>query len=187
VDFNVCYHLHFSQVFIVLSAILAVAFAQGGGPGPRGGGLVGGLGVGLGPRGGGLSGGSGPHGGGGYHEPTYESGPAKYEYAYGVDAQDSYNNYVKFGQNEARDGYSTYGEYHVQLPDGRIQTVKYSVADAYSGYVADVSYSGEPHYGPAGGSGGSGLRGVGLGGGLRPRGSGSLVGGLGSRGIGLGY
>jgi hypothetical protein len=132
----------------VFSAILAVSLAQGGGPGPRVGGLNGVFGGGIGPSGGGLGGGIGPrgvglsvgiggglrpHGGGGYHdEPTYESGPAKYVYAYGVDAQDPYGNYAQFGQNEARDGYSTYGEYHVQLPDGRLQTVKYSVADAYS-------------------------------------------------------
>jgi hypothetical protein len=200
---------HFSQVFIVFSAILAVTLSQGGGPGPRGGGLGGGfgggigpsnvrLGVGLGSSGGGLSGGLRPHGGGGYYEPTYESGPAKYKYAYGVDAQDPYGNYVQFGQNEARDGYSTYGEYHVQLPDGRLQTVKYTVADAYSGYVADVSYSGEPHYGPADGSGGSRLRGVGLslsglrgnglgGSGLSRGGLGPHEGGLGPRVGGPGY
>ena len=29
-----------------------------------------------------------------------------------------------------------------------LQTVTYHVDDAHSGYVADVSYSGEPHYGP---------------------------------------
>ena len=83
---------------------------------------------------------------GGYHEPQYESTPPKYEYGYGV--QDEYN-HLNYGQNEARDGYSTYGEYHVQLPDGRLQTVKYTVGDAYSGYVADVSYSGHASYGPA--------------------------------------
>ena len=85
-----------------------------------------------------------------YHQPAYkepEYGPAKYEYKYGVDAYDSYKNPVQFGANEARDGYSTYGSYHVALPDGRLQTVTYNVADQYSGVVMDVKYSGygEPH------------------------------------------
>ena len=86
-----------------------------------------------------------PHHGGGYHEPKH--GPAKYEYKYGVDAYDGYKNPVQFGANEKRDGYSTYGSYHVLLPDGRLQTVTYSVADKYSGAVMDVKYSGygKPH------------------------------------------
>ena len=75
-----------------------------------------------------------------YHEPKYEDLPAAYEYAYAV--ADDYAN-VNFGANEKRDGYATSGEYHVALPDCRIQTVKYTV-DAYGGYIADVSYSGEP-------------------------------------------
>eukprot|EP00095_Tigriopus_kingsejongensis_P007915 snap_masked-scaffold132_size323655-processed-gene-2.16 protein:Tk07915 transcript:snap_masked-scaffold132_size323655-processed-gene-2.16-mRNA-1 annotation:"hypothetical protein DAPPUDRAFT_301173" len=79
------------------------------------------------------------HGGGGYKE-----GPALYNYAYAV--HDDYSG-ANFGQEEKRDGYATSGQYHVALPDGRIQTVTYSVADEYSGYVADVSYSGKATYG----------------------------------------
>lgn len=64
------------------------------------------------------------------------------------------NNY---GQNESRDGYATSGSYYVALPDGRVQKVVYTV-NGDSGYVADVSYTGEakyvaaakrPGYGPA--------------------------------------
>ena len=35
------------------------------------------------------------------------------------------------------------GEYRVTLPDGRVQVVSY-VAEQGRGYVADVSYQGEP-------------------------------------------
>merc|ERR1712168_1233463 len=72
--------------------------------------------------------------------------PPVYSYEYGV--ADEYSG-ANFGQNEARDGYSTNGEYRVALPDGRTQVVTYNVADAYSGYVADVKYEGVPTYGPA--------------------------------------
>ena len=75
-----------------------------------------------------------------YKEPKYENHPPAYEYSYTV--QDDYAG-VNFGQNEKRDGYVTSGQYHVALPDCRIQTVTYTV-DAYAGYIADVSYSGEP-------------------------------------------
>merc|ERR1711893_530426 len=69
-------------------------------------------------------------------EPSYDE-PAKYAYEYAV--ADDYSG-ANFGQNEARDGYATTGEYRVALPDARVQKVVYNVADAYSGYVADVQY-----------------------------------------------
>merc|ERR1711997_716777 len=53
---------------------------------------------------------------------------------------------VNFGANEARDGYSTYGEYRVALPDCRTQIVKYNTADGYSGNVVEVTYEGTPCY-----------------------------------------
>ncbi len=78
-------------------------------------------------------------------EPSYDE-PAVYSYNYAV--ADDYSG-SRFNAGESRDGYSTSGSYSVNLPDGRIQTVNYKVADAYSGYVADVTYSGTPTYGAA--------------------------------------
>ena len=80
-----------------------------------------------------------------YKEPSYDEPPV-YAYTYAV--ADDYSG-AKFNAGENRDGYATSGSYSVALPDGRIQTVNYKFADAYSGYVADVSYSGEPHYAAA--------------------------------------
>eukprot|EP00093_Oithona_nana_P007057 07057.XXX_294525_294986_1 [CDS] Oithona nana genome sequencing. len=78
-----------------------------------------------------------------YAKPVaYEAGPAKYDYAYAVKDDYSGNNY---GQNESRDGYATSGSYYVALPDGRVQKVVYTV-NGDSGYVADVSYTGEAKY-----------------------------------------
>ena len=74
-------------------------------------------------------------------EPAYPDTVPAYNYNYGV--SDHYAG-LEFGQTEARDGYNTNGEYHVNLPDGRTQTVTYN-ADA-NGYVADVKYVGEPTY-----------------------------------------
>ena len=78
-------------------------------------------------------------------QPSYEE-PAQYQFAWNV--QDDYAG-LNYGQNEERNNYATSGSYNVALPDGRIQTVTYTVSDAYSGYVADVTYSGEARYEPA--------------------------------------
>ena len=77
-------------------------------------------------------------------EPAYPDTVPAYNYNYGV--SDSYSG-ANFGASEAREGYNTNGEYHVALPDGRIQTVTYT-ADG-NGYIADVKYTGEPVYAPA--------------------------------------
>merc|ERR1712123_214106 len=69
--------------------------------------------------------------------PSYEKEvPQPYQYQYGV--QDDYS-----GANF--DAKVVTGSYTVHLPDGRIQTVKYT-ADHYNGYVADVTYEGTPVY-----------------------------------------
>ena len=79
-----------------------------------------------------------------YHEPAYDA-PAVYNFQYAV--ADDYSG-ANFAANENRDNYATNGEYRVNLPDGRTQIVTYNVADAYSGYVAEVRYEGEAHYEP---------------------------------------
>lgn len=53
-------------------------------------------------------------------------------------------NGVHFGQSESSDGDVVSGTYRVLLPDGRVQTVKYT-ADDDNGYVATVTYE----HGPA--------------------------------------
>ncbi|XP_076059603.1 uncharacterized protein LOC143036240 [Oratosquilla oratoria] len=79
--------------------------------------------------------------------PTYQDSP-KYDFNYAVKHDYSGND---FGHQETRDGYNTQGSYSVLLPDGRLQTVTYTV-NGDSGYVAQVTYEGEaqyPHYEPA--------------------------------------
>eukprot|EP00090_Calanus_glacialis_P015502 TRINITY_DN24459_c0_g1_i2.p1 TRINITY_DN24459_c0_g1~~TRINITY_DN24459_c0_g1_i2.p1 ORF type:complete len:327 (+),score=98.70 TRINITY_DN24459_c0_g1_i2:24-1004(+) len=72
-----------------------------------------------------------------------DDGVAQYQFSYRVKDDTTGQD---FGQEEERQGYNTGGEYQVNLPDGRRQIVTYSVADPDSGYVADVSYTGEAKY-----------------------------------------
>ena len=65
-----------------------------------------------------------------------------YTFSYGV--KDEYTG-ASFSQEESRDNYDTAGEYRVNLPDGRVQIVSYTV-DEVNGYVADVRYEGESAY-----------------------------------------
>lgn len=57
--------------------------------------------------------------------------------------QDNFGN--DYGKQEARNGYDTQGSYYVQLPDGRLQKVTYTV-NGNSGFIADVEYVGEARY-----------------------------------------
>merc|ERR1712106_798345 len=78
------------------------------------------------------------------HPAGYAAAPPVYNYQYGV--SDDYSG-ASFQQSETRDGYATSGSYTVALPDGRIQTVKYT--DNGDGIIQDVTYEGVPQYGPA--------------------------------------
>merc|ERR1719233_1440159 len=94
-----------------------------------------------------LVGGQGVH-----HLEHYEPSPYGYEYKVHDDKV-----YLDFGAEEEGDGKdNVHGFYHVQLPDGRLQKVTYTV-NGYSGYIADVTYDGEavhPVYHAGGGHGG---------------------------------
>jgi len=73
---------------------------------------------------------------------SYDYAPMPYNFAYAVNDAPSYND---FGHQESSDGKVVSGSYNVVLPDGRTQTVTYTVDD-YSGYVAKVAYTGEAKY-----------------------------------------
>ncbi|CAB4063349.1 unnamed protein product [Lepeophtheirus salmonis] len=78
-----------------------------------------------------------------YTQPiSYQESPRPYNYEYAVN--DEYSG-VNYSAQENSDGKVVSGSYTVVLPDGRIQTVTYTV-DEYSGYVADVQYQGTPTY-----------------------------------------
>jgi len=74
----------------------------------------------------------------------YPAEEALYTYEYAV--KDDYTS-SDFAGKEARDGILTNGQYSVNLPDGRLQTVTYTV-NGGEGYVADVQYAGEAQYPP---------------------------------------
>jgi len=80
-----------------------------------------------------------------HHAPAaYDESPKPFAFEYGV--ADDYSG-AKFNAAETTDGKTLSGSYSVNLPDGRIQTVTYTADPyGYGGYVADVAYSGEPHY-----------------------------------------
>ena len=75
-------------------------------------------------------------------QPSYspdDSSPSEYSYHYSVPETESQ-------AWEERSGYTTQGSYSVLLPDGRTMTVTYSVPDKETGFLAEVSFDGEPRY-----------------------------------------
>ena len=70
--------------------------------------------------------------------PDYGNYPDPIPFKYGYAVNDDYSG-LHYGQEKSSDGYATSGQYHVLLPDGRTQTVTYTV-DGQNGYVAEVSY-----------------------------------------------
>merc|ERR1712021_248346 len=71
--------------------------------------------------------------------------PQPYAYEYGV--SDDYSK-ANFKKQETQDANGVVvGSYTIALPDGRIQTTKYT-ADHVNGFVAEVTYEGTPVYPP---------------------------------------
>ena len=77
--------------------------------------------------------------------PVEKLPPQPYSYEYGVADDYSKTNFKKTETQDAK-GVVT-GSFTIALPDGRIQTTRYT-ADHVNGFVAEVSYSGEPVYPP---------------------------------------
>ena len=71
--------------------------------------------------------------------------PPVYNYNYAV--KDDYSGSI-FTAAEERDNYNAAGSYSVNLPDGRVQIVSYSVSGPDGGYIADVKYEGVASYAP---------------------------------------
>merc|ERR1712223_109221 len=79
--------------------------------------------------------------------PIPDSPPAPYDapsYAYKYTVEDGPYGPV-FSHGESRENYNTKGEYQVNLPDGRVKTVTYTV-EGPSGFIADVKYDGVSVY-----------------------------------------
>nr|XP_027214641.1 cuticle protein 19-like [Penaeus vannamei] len=62
--------------------------------------------------------------------------PVRYDFSYGVN--DAYSG-TPHGHEESRDGQFTKGIYYVQLPDGRLQQITYTV-DGDSGFLAELKH-----------------------------------------------
>merc|ERR1712168_379753 len=76
---------------------------------------------------------------------VYKETPEPFAYEYGVSDDYSKNNFRKTETQDANG--AVQGSFTIALPDGRIQTTKYTVDD-YSGFVAEVTYEGTPVYPP---------------------------------------
>merc|ERR1719351_611797 len=81
-----------------------------------------------------------------YHPaPVEKLPPQPFAYEYGVVDDYSKANFKKTETQDANGVVS--GSFTIALPDGRIQTTKYT-ADHVNGFVADVTYEGTPVYPP---------------------------------------
>ena len=83
-----------------------------------------------------------PVGNSDYEIEEYQYRPSPYAFDYAVSNVETG---AEYAANENSDGTQTTGFYTVALPDGRIQTVKYTV-DESGGFNAEVTYEGEARF-----------------------------------------
>ena len=118
---------------------------------------IGGHGVGVLIGGGGHGGGVliGGGGGGNGHGQGYDERPDTFHFQYGVHDDKYYTDFSEVRSGDEAGNIK--GEYHVHLPDGRIQHVIYHADGNYGGTIMEVKYDGEakhPDYHGHGGHGG---------------------------------
>merc|ERR1711892_1200128 len=77
--------------------------------------------------------------------PVEDLPPQPYGYQYGVEDAETNTSFQKSESQDAKG--SVLGQYVIALPDGRIQTTKYT-ADPIQVFVAGVTYSGNAVYPP---------------------------------------
>merc|ERR1712128_94797 len=81
----------------------------------------------------------------GYREEVELEVPQPHKYQYGVKDEYSSSNFAKTESQDDKGNVA--GTYVIALPDGRIQTTKYT-ADPVLGFIAEVTYEGEPVFPP---------------------------------------
>ena len=127
-------------------------------------GLATGKPAGIGGHGGGGHGGGGLiGGGGGGHGQGYDERPDPFHFQYGVHDDKYYTDFSEVRSGDEAGNIK--GEYHVHLPDGRIQHVIYHADGNYGGTIMEVKYDGEARHPDVVHHGGHG-HGGGIGGGI---------------------
>ena len=113
------------QIFIcIVISILGLSTGKPAGIGGHGdGGLIGG--------------GGGGHG----HGQGYDERPDPFHFQYGVHDDKYYTDFSEVRSGDEAGNIK--GEYHVHLPDGRIQHVIYHADGNYGGTIMEVKYDGE--------------------------------------------
>ena len=92
----------------------------------------------------GIVGGPGVVGHGGGHGHGHDYSPDPFHFQYGVHDDKYHTDFSEVRSGDEAGNIK--GEYHVHLPDGRVQHVIYHADGNYGGTVMEVKYDGEAHH-----------------------------------------